>query len=157
MVSEHDKWHGAILPLQATMQDAIKSLNDTSLKIVLVVDDDNRFIGAVSDGDVRRALDGCPLSTTLEAIANRDALVVSSMLSGDLVRSLMKSNHIYQIPIIGDDRRLVRLHLWGESPEIPRLDNEIVIMAGGEGKRLRPYTENCPKPLIEVGGKPMAT
>jgi NDP-sugar pyrophosphorylase family protein len=67
----------------------------------------------------------------------------------------MTANKVQQIPIVDDDQRVVGLHLWDEVTTPAARSNLMVIMAGGKGTRLLPYTENCPKPLVPVGGKPM--
>ena len=68
---------------------------------------------------------------------------------------LMAANKIQQIPVVNEHRHIVGLHLWDEITTIPVRPNMMVIMAGGMGTRLRPHTENCPKPLLPVAGKPM--
>jgi NDP-sugar pyrophosphorylase family protein len=67
----------------------------------------------------------------------------------------MQANKVFQLPIVDRMRRVVGLHLLDEITTKPKRSNLMVIMAGGMGKRLRPYTENCPKPLLPVKGKPM--
>jgi len=67
----------------------------------------------------------------------------------------MQANRIHQIPVVDERRRVVGMHLLDELIVPKSRDNLMVIMAGGLGTRLRPHTENCPKPLLPVGGKPM--
>jgi len=67
----------------------------------------------------------------------------------------MQANRIHQLPVVNEKREVVGLHLLDELIAPKRRTNRMVIMAGGEGTRLRPHTENCPKPLLPVGGKPM--
>jgi NDP-sugar pyrophosphorylase family protein len=73
----------------------------------------------------------------------------------DMVMQLMVANKMLQIPAVDDQRHVVGLHLWDEIASPPARPNLMVIMAGGKGTRLRPYTENCPKPMLPVTGKPM--
>jgi NDP-sugar pyrophosphorylase family protein len=68
---------------------------------------------------------------------------------------LMLANKIQQIPVVDQQHKIVGLHLWDELTTPPTRPNLMVIMAGGSGKRLLPHTENCPKPLLPVAGKPM--
>jgi NDP-sugar pyrophosphorylase family protein len=67
----------------------------------------------------------------------------------------MQANRIHQLPVVDEHRRVVGLHLWDTLMVPSQRSNLMVIMAGGQGTRLRPRTENCPKPLLPVGGKPM--
>jgi NDP-sugar pyrophosphorylase family protein len=67
----------------------------------------------------------------------------------------MVANKIQQIPVVDECRHVVGLHLLGEIATAPKRSNLMVVMAGGMGRRLHPHTENCPKPLLPVGGKPM--
>jgi len=73
----------------------------------------------------------------------------------ELVQRLMVANKIHQVPVVDDRNFLIGLHLWDELAATAKRDNLMVIMAGGKGTRLRPYTENCPKPMLPVAGRPM--
>jgi dTDP-glucose pyrophosphorylase len=149
-------WRQAILPLNATIKQAITNLDKTAVKIVLVVNEDGALEGTVSDGDIRRGLlKGCDLESPLTLITHKNALVVPPDMGRDMVMQLMVVNKIQQIPVVDERHRVVGLHMWDEIATPPVRPNLMVIMAGGMGKRLRPHTENCPKPLLPVAGKPM--
>lgn len=149
-------WQLAILPRNATIQEAIRNLNDVAIQIVLICDQGNALIGTLSDGDIRRGLlKGSELSSPIESIVNRNPLVVPETLSRDLVLQLMTANKVHQLPIVDKANRVVGLHLWDELAEKVERPNTIVIMAGGRGIRLRPHTETCPKPMLEIAGKPI--
>jgi len=112
--------------------------------------------GTISDGDIRRGLlKGLDLNSPIASIIHRNTLVVPPELGRELVMQLMVANKIQQIPVVDECRHVVGLHLWNEITTPPARPNLMVIMAGGTGKRLHPHTENRPKPLLPVAGKPM--
>jgi dTDP-glucose pyrophosphorylase len=156
MVNSKQIWSQVILPVGSSIRQAVQVLNETSLKIVLVVDANEVLVGTISDGDIRRGLlKGLDLTSTIDSIVHGDALVVPSELSRDVVLQLMTANKIQQIPIVNERMQVIGLHLWEQVNAPLARANIMVIMAGGKGTRLHPQTENCPKPLLPVGGKPV--
>jgi dTDP-glucose pyrophosphorylase len=150
------RWRTALIPVEATVQQAIRNLNDSGLQIALVVGPNGVLIGTVTDGDIRRGLlRGLELGSPIEGILNQTPLVAPPKLGRELVLQLMKANKVRQLPIVDAQRKILGLHLFDELMESPQRPNLMVIMAGGQGNRLRPHTENCPKPLLPVAGKPM--
>lgn len=156
MTGSIDIWRRAMLPIDSTIQHAIQSLDEVAIKIVLVVTDTGRLEGTISDGDIRRGLlRGLNLGSPVAEIVYRDALVVPPGLGRDTVMQIMTANKIQQIPIVDDSQNVVGLHLWDEVTTLAVRSNKVVIMAGGKGTRLMPHTENCPKPMVPLAGKPM--
>lgn len=149
-------WRKTLLPANATLQQVIRNLDETGLQIALIVSVDGALLGTLTDGDVRRGLlRGLEMSSPIEKIVHRDPLVVTPQMAREAVLQLMQVNKIHQLPVVDDQRRVVGLHLWDEVMVPAPRPNLMVIMAGGTGSRLRPYTEKTPKPLLPVGGKPM--
>lgn len=145
-----------LLAADATIGQAIRSLDESALQIILAVSADRVLIGTVTDGDIRRALlRGLTLDSSIESIIYRDPLVVPPEVDRDIALQLMQANKIHQLPVVDEGRCVVGLHQLDEMMMPGRRPNLMVIMAGGQGSRLRPYTEHCPKPLLEIGGKPM--
>ncbi len=156
MNPSEDRWRHAILPASATIEQAIRNLDQTAIKIVLVAEESGALEGTVSDGDIRRGLlRGLNLASSLAAVVHRDALAVPPGLRRDLVMQLMAANMIQQVPVVDECRRIVGLHLWDEITTTPIRPNTMIIMAGGMGTRLKPHTDNCPKPMLPIAGKPM--
>lgn len=156
MTLDIDIWKQAILQPTATIQDAIANLDKVAIKIVLVVNDSGQLEGTISDGDIRRALlKGMDTDATVSGIVHKNPLVVPQEMGRDAVLQLMLLNKVQQVPIVDAENRVVGLHLWDEVAKVPERSNMMVIMAGGKGTRLRPHTENCPKPMLLVSGKPM--
>lgn len=151
----HD-WRQSLLHKGATIGHAIQSLNKSAMKIILVVNEGGRLEGTISDGDIRRGLlKGLDIASPVDSIINRNALVAPPEISREMVKQLMMVNKVQQIPAVDENHCVVGLHLWDEIISPPERPNPMIIMAGGKGVRLRPYTENCPKPLLPVAGKPI--
>jgi dTDP-glucose pyrophosphorylase len=149
-------WSRTLLPIGSTLKEAAQVLNESSLKIVLVVDSDGVLLGTISDGDIRRGLlKGLELTNLIKSIVNVDPIVVPPELSREVVIQLMTANKILQIPIVNERKQAIGLHVWDQINEPVIRDNTMVIMAGGKGTRLHPQTANCPKPLLPVRGKPI--
>lgn len=149
-------WQKAILPISSTIEEVIRNLNQTAIKIVLISDSDGRLQGTLSDGDIRRGLlKGLTLSSPIQSIVHQNALVVPAGMTRDTVLSMMTANKVQQIPVVDDDGKIVGLHIWDEVASVQARPNSMVIMAGGMGTRLLPHTESCPKPMLLIQGKPM--
>ncbi len=149
-------WQKSVLPVDSTIHQAIDCLDKQGIKIVLVVSSDGQLHGTISDGDIRRGLlKGLSLDSSIGAVMWRNPLVAPIGMGIDSVQQIMFANKIHQIPVVDENRCLVGLHLWDEIVSPPERPNLMVIMAGGKGTRLRPHTDNCPKPLLPVAGKPM--
>ena len=156
MTSSELDWQKAVLPLNSRIREAIQVLDDASLKIVLITDMAGALIGTVSDGDIRRGLlKGLDLESPIQTIVHDDALVVPPNLNREVVVQLMTANKIQQIPIVDEKKHVVGLHLWDQMNALRARSNVMIIMAGGKGSRLHPLTENCPKPLLPIAGKPI--
>jgi dTDP-glucose pyrophosphorylase len=149
-------WRTALLLPDATVRQAIRSLDQSKLQIVLVVDSSGMLLGTLTDGDIRRGLlRGLDLESPVETVVHREAIVAPRQMSREVVLHLMQANKIRQLPIVDVGRRVVGLYVWDELTVPLTRPNVMVIMAGGLGTRLRPHTENCPKPLLPIAGKPM--
>jgi dTDP-glucose pyrophosphorylase len=153
---ENGFWHKIILPIEVTIKDVVKILDQVALQIVLITDESNLLIGTVSDGDIRRGLlKGLSLDSPIESIVRRNPIVVAPGLSREKVLQIMNSNKIQQVPVINKRNEVIGLHLWNELNSPPTHANLFVIMAGGRGTRLHPQTINSPKPLLPLAGKPI--
>lgn len=152
----NEHWRKTLLPENATLQDAVRNLDKSALQITLVISADETFVGTITDGDIRRGLlRGLNMNSPIETVIHHDPMVVPPEFEREQVFQLMRTNKIQQLPVVNNKRRVAGLHILNELIAPKQRSNTMVIMAGGKGTRLRPYTEDCPKPLLPVSGKPM--
>ena len=149
-------WKKSLLSKNSSIEEAIINLSEFGLKIILVVDNNNKLEGTISDGDIRSGLlRGLILKSPIDSIINKNSITVPFEIKREVVLQLMVINKVQQIPKV-DKNQIVRgLFIWDEITTPSLKNNIFVIMAGGKGTRLLPHTENCPKPLVEISGKPM--
>lgn len=149
-------WEKALVPVTALLGEVIRNLDSTTLQIAMVVSPDGTLIGTVTDGDIRRGLlRGLDLNSPIDSVIHKEPLVAPPQMGRDMVMQLMQANKILQLPVVDSDRKVKGLYLWDNIIIPDQKPNIMIIMAGGQGVRLRPHTESCPKPLLPVGGKPM--
>jgi len=136
--------------------EAIQIIDRGGMQIALVVDSEGRLLGTVTDGDVRRGiLKGIPMDKPVQMIMNSKPTVVTIGDDIEHILGIMKFKGHRQIPILDNDGVLVSLELLDQLLEPGLKDNWVVLMVGGLGTRLRPLTDDCPKPLLQVGSKPV--
>ncbi len=139
-----------------SLETVIKTLQKGGVRIVMVVDAASNLLGTITDGDVRRALiNHFDLESEASNIMNKHPVVAKIGDSKEAILSKMKERDIFHMPIIDLDGKLVDLETIHQVLDKPKLDNPVLIMAGGYGKRLMPLTKNIPKPMLKVGEKPI--
>jgi len=144
--------------IQADVQirEVIRCIEMNRLKIVFVVDEDMRLIGSVTDGDIRRAiLQGKKLDISVSAIMNKLPVVAHVNDSREKILELMIKNDHRYIPVVDSETRIQRVETLADVMVKEEKEGWVFLMAGGFGKRLRPLTEDKPKPLLHVGNKPI--
>jgi dTDP-glucose pyrophosphorylase len=144
------------LSISSTIEEALKTIDSGGVKIGLVVDDTNRLLGTVSDGDVRRGLlKGVKLQDSLELILHKTPIVCNVNDSKEDILKIAVENKIYQIPIVDENNFLVGLEEVNRLLKPSSYPNKVILMVGGLGTRLLPLTESTPKPMLHVGNKPI--
>ena len=138
------------------VMDALRIIDRGSAQIALVVDEQQRLIGTLTDGDIRRGLlNGATLASPVEQLMNRQYRFVRTTDDKAAVLEMMRREVLRQVPVLDAQGSVVRLLLLQDCLVPTQLPNAVVIMAGGKGTRLRPQTEHCPKPMLLIDGKPM--
>lgn len=149
-------WMKTIVQLKDPVSDAIAKIDAGSIQIALVVDEQGRLKGTVTDGDVRRGLlKGIPLNAPIEQIMRKDPITMKVSDDASLAMDLMRQRKVHQIPVLDDAGRVVDVRILDELLKKETMDHWVVLMAGGLGSRLRPLTDDCPKPMLSVGNKPI--
>lgn len=149
-------WKDTLIAPDASILKAIEMLDAVAMQIALVVDEHGHLLGTVTDGDIRRGILRCvPMESPVRQIMHQTP-VVSRLNDGrDKILSLMKLKGLRQIPVVDENGIVIGMEILDELIRLQTLENRVVLMAGGMGSRLRPLTDDCPKPLIQVGSKPI--
>jgi len=150
-----------LIDKKASLKDAMKQLDKTAEKILFVVEDNNKLLGSLTDGDIRRwILNGGGLSDSAGDVCFQGTYFVEENYSVAKVKNEMIKRRIVYVPVINKSREIIEFLVWNKvfDGKITRkvsnkLDVEVVIMAGGKGTRLDPFTKILPKPLIPIGNK----
>ena len=149
-------WRDALVKSEVSLEETIRVLDRAALRVALVVDDSGKLLGTVTDGDVRRALlKHLPLETPVIQVMNANPKKAEQGWTESRVLALMEQYDVLQLPIVDGEEKLVGLANLHELINKRRYDNPVFLMAGGFGTRLRPLTNNCPKPMLKVGDKPI--
>ena len=141
------------------IRQAISTIEKGGLKIALIINKDNQLVGTICDGDIRRGLlKGLTLDSALSKIIYKNYHRANSKVSQEEISKIMRENSISQIPIVTKDNKLIGLEISQDLlPKSSKflIPNYAVLMAGGKGTRLKPFTDDCPKPLLRINGKPI--
>lgn len=152
---------GILIPPTISTVAALRRMDETGEKILFVTDEERRLLGVVTDGDIRRlVLRGESLDTPISEAMNCSPHVVRAGFDVETAREVMLSQRVESLPVIDEQGRVVGAVRWIDLFEEARRERErvelpVVIMAGGEGTRLAPFTKVLPKPLVPVGDRPM--
>lgn len=149
-------WRSVVLSPDDVMEKAIQALDREALKIVMVADEQGRLLGTITDGDIRRALmRHMGMDAKLQEVMRKDPTIAHVQDGREAILVMMKTKDLLQVPIVDDAGCVVGLETLQHLIRKDKLDNPVFLMAGGFGKRLRPLTNDVPKPLLKIGSKPI--
>ncbi len=146
-----------LIPPTATIEDALRRLVVTVQQVLFVVDEESRVTGCITDGDIRRALlRGETIHSKVDKVARTTFIFAGPETHQKKIFEMMKKNGVRQVPVLDKGRRLLKVYTIDSFlKENYVFNSPVVIMAGGRGSRLMPYTETIPKPMLNVGGQPV--
>lgn len=139
-----------------SLRRAMELLDKGSFQICFVLDQDKKLVGALTDGDIRRALlKSASMDHEVGAFMNRNPKSIGEGVPKSDVLTKMRQWDIRHLPVLDAQGRVVRIEGSDELLGLIKQDNKVVLMVGGLGKRLSPLTDDIPKPLLRVGGRPI--
>jgi len=140
---------------EGTLRDALQLINSQALQVALVTDNEQHLLGIITDGDIRRGLlNNLSLDALVTQVMNTNPRTASPSASKKTLLQLMQQHSILSIPLVKDNI-LVGLETLKSAQYQTAHANPVLLMAGGFGTRLKPLTDNCPKPMLKVGNKPI--
>ncbi len=151
-----ERLRDCLVPAAGTLRDGLAALDRGAAGIALAVADDGRLLGVATDGDLRRALlGGASLEDPLATALTTSYVALGPTQGRAEALDLMRARRIDAVPVVDAAGLPVALHLLHAFVEPISRENWAVVMAGGRGTRLRPLTDDVPKPMLRVAGRPI--
>lgn len=148
------KWHESLISPTATVADARRIIDESSMHVTFVVDENKKLLGIATQSDFRKALlKRLDLQSCVTEIMNHKPKTALVTDDENKIKQFFIKTKLTHLPIINENGILVDVKYFDKHLKIDGQDHWVVIMAGGEGNRLKPITENVPKPLLNVGEK----
>jgi dTDP-glucose pyrophosphorylase len=145
-----------LLKPTSTIKEALNIIDSGAMQIALVTDENEKLVGTVTDGDIRRGLlNNLSLDDSIETIIFTTPTVCTTEDTKEKIVEIALAKKLHQIPIVDKDGKLVGIKEVNELLRPEYKSSRVVLMVGGLGTRLRPLTNNTPKPMLKVGNKPI--
>lgn len=149
------QWQQIIINKNYTLLETMRVIDDSSLQFAVVIDEEEHLLGTVTDGDIRRGiLRGEGLEVPIVSIMNANPISAKMGQKPYKYKQLMKSKLLRQLPIVDDSNKIIDI-IFMDNMVKKSNKNTVLLMLGGLGTRLRPLTNDTPKPMLRVGGKPI--
>ena len=149
-------WNALRLYPEQSVRDALTLINSTGEQFALVTNSEDKLVGVIPDGNIRRGLlAGASLESPVHAVMHSSPHFVNTTTSAVQALHLMENASLSHLPALKEDGTV--RHIWSMKSlqGVNPLPNNVVLMAGGLGTRLGELTKNCPKPMLDVAGKPI--
>jgi dTDP-glucose pyrophosphorylase len=144
-----------------TIKQALKQMDAMGEKTLLVVDDHSLLLGTISDGDIRRwILKGKDLMSGVSKVMNFTPISLGQNFERKMAKQLMVKKGLECLPVVDSNKKVISAVWWvdlfeSKSKSFKKLKIPVIVMAGGEGARLAPFTKILPKPLMPIGDRPI--
>ena len=149
-------WKQILISPEDSILRTLAIIDHSSLQIACIVDENNFLLGTVTDGDIRRGiLRGLSLREFYRQVMNKKFSFSRIEDGREKALAIMSNKSLHQLPVIDRNGCLVGIQTIDSLMVKGPRENIVLLMAGGLGNRLQPFTMNCPKPLLKVGGKPI--
>lgn len=144
------------LKISSTIKEALTIIDSGAMQIALIVDANDKLLGTLTDGDIRRGLlKGLDLNSSIESIIFKSPTVAKISDTKEDILKIAIAKKLHQIPIVDENGKILGIQEIEELVKPKEKTNKVVLMVGGLGSRLRPLTEKTPKPMLKVGNKPI--
>jgi dTDP-glucose pyrophosphorylase len=149
-------WRPAAIAPTDSIFEALAAIQRGSLQIALVTDGEQRLLGVVTDGDIRKhILNGVSLESPIAPLMNKDPVTADPSEPRNALLVHMRARRVHQLPLIDRDRRVIGVVVLSDLVSAETQPNLVVLMAGGLGSRLSPLTADTPKPMLKIGERPI--
>ena len=140
----------------STIREALRIIDKEAMQIAIVVDENDRLLGTLTNGDIRRELlNNLNLDDQVESIVFKTPTVARLTDSKEEILQKALTKKLRQMPVVDEENRVIGIRAIEELVRPHRKPNKVILMVGGLGTRLRPLTEETPKPMLKVGNKPI--
>lgn len=149
------KWKEILINKNQTLLDTMRVIDAAALQFAVVVDERRHLLGTVTDGDIRRGiLRGEGLDVPITSVMNDNPTSAKIGQRPYKYKQLMRAKQLKQLPIVDNKNKIIDI-LFMDSLSVSTNKNTVILMVGGLGSRLRPLTNEIPKPMLKVGNKPI--